>query len=60
MSEKLQKSISSLSVIQRRIIKYYFQEKTLEEIAIEEGKNKATIKENLDLTIQKIAKILKN
>lgn len=61
MSENLQKAISTLSDTQRRrIIKYYFQEKTIGEIAKEEGKNKATIKENLDLAIQKLAKSLKN
>lgn len=61
MSENLQKAISKLSDTQRRrIIKYYFQEKSIGEIAKEEGKNKATIKENLDLAIQKLAKSLKN
>jgi len=60
ISEKLQKAISSLSDIQRRrIIKYYFQEKTMEEIAKSEGKAVSSIKESLELAIQKLAEILK-
>ncbi len=61
MKEKLKNVISSLPNIQkRRIIKYYFYNMTLEEIAKEEQCSKVAIKYSIDSAINKISKKLNN
>lgn len=54
---KLNSSIKKLpSVQKRRLIKYYFDDKTLEKIAKEEGCTKRAIKFSIDLALKKISK----
>ena len=61
MQEQLKKAINELSKIQkRRVIKYYFENKTLQKIATEEGCSIASVKECLDSSINKLRKNLKN
>ena len=59
--ENIKKAISSLSDIQkRRIIKYYFENKTYDEIAQDEGVNKTSIMRAINCAIEKIYKNIKN
>lgn len=61
IKNKLHKTISELSEIQkRRIIKYYFEDKTLEEIAMEEKCSKVAVKYTIDIALEKISKKFKN
>lgn len=58
--KELKYTIEMLPDIQkRRIKKYYFEEKTLEEIAMEEGCSKVAIKYSIDSALRKISKIFK-
>lgn len=60
LNEELKITIDSLSNIQkRRIKKYYYENKTLEEIAKEENCSKVAVKHSIDDGINKIKKILK-
>lgn len=55
--ESLKKNINALPVIQkRRLKKYFFEEKTLKEIALEEGCSIRSIKYSIDLAIEKLKK----
>lgn len=55
--EELKNAIQSLPEVQkRRIKKYYFEDKTYEEIAKEEGCSKVAIKYSIDIAIEKISK----
>ena len=61
INEKLRDAISSLPEFQkRRIIKYYFYNKTFEEIAKEEQCSKVAIKYSIDSAIKNISKKIKN
>ena len=61
IKEKLQKAINSLSETQkRRIIKYYFEGKTEEEIAKEEGVSQQSVHIGIERAIEKLKEILKN
>ena len=52
--------LSTLPLVQRRrIIKYYLQKKTYEEIAKEENCSKVAVKYSIDLGIEKISKKMK-
>lgn len=60
LQEELKKAILELSEVQkRRVIKYYFENKTLQKIAEEEGCSIASVKESLDGSINKLRKKLK-
>ena len=60
LQEELKKAILELSEVQkRRVIKYYFENKTLQKIAKEEGCSIASVKESLDSSINKLRKKLK-
>lgn len=60
-NEELYKAINLLSETQkRRIKKYYFENKTLQQIANEECCSIASVKENIEAGISKLKKILKN
>lgn len=59
--DKLHDAINDLSDIQkRRIIKYFFDNKTLEEIASEEKCTKMAVKFTIDKSLEKISKKIKN
>lgn len=59
--DELKNAIDQLSKIQkRRIIMYYFEDKTLREIAGIEHCQIMSVKESIDAGIKKIKKILKN
>jgi len=59
--EELKKAIDMLPEIQkRRIKKYYFEDMTLEEIAVDEKCSKVAIKYSLDIAIKKISEKFKN
>lgn len=59
MNEDLKKAIDSLSDIQKRRIKmYYFENKTLREIAEIEHCKIMSVKDSIDIGIKKIKKIL--
>ena len=59
--EKIRKAISTLSDIQkRRIIKYYFEEKTEYEIAKEENATQQSVHIGLERAKEKLKEILKN
>lgn len=61
LSEKLKETINELPEIQkRRIKKYYFEDKTYEEIANEENCSKVAVKYSIDGAIEKISKKFKN
>ena len=61
INEELRDAISSLPEFQkRRIIKYYFYNKTFEEIAKEEQCSKVAIKYSIDSAIKNISKKIKN
>ena len=58
--ENIRKAINELSNIQKsRLIKYYFQNKTLDEIAIEEHTSHQAISKSISMGIEKIRKNLK-
>ena len=60
LQEELKKAILELSEVQkRRVIKYYFENKTLQKIAEEEGCSITSVKESLDSSINKLRKKLK-
>lgn len=59
LNEDLKKAINSLSDIQKRRIKmYYFEDKTLREIAEIEHCKIMSVKDSIDVGIKKIKKIL--
>ena len=60
INEELRQAINSLDEIQkRRIIKYYFYDKTYQEIAREENCSKVAIKYSIDSAIKNISKKFK-
>lgn len=60
LNEELKNAINELSDIQKqRVIKYYFENKTLEQIAQEEGCSKRAIKFSIDIALEKISQKLK-
>ena len=60
MKKKLHEAIEELPEKERiRVYKYYFQNKTLEQIANEEKVYKSTIKRSIDKSLEKISKKLK-
>lgn len=60
-NEKLREAIQELPKIQReRLKKYYFENKTFEEIAEEENCTKMAVKFSVDIAIEKISKKFKN
>ena len=60
MKKKLHEAIEELPEKERtRLYKYYFQNKTLEQIAKEEKVYKSTIKRSIDKSLEKISKKLK-
>ena len=60
-NEKLREAIQELPKIQReRLKKYYFENKTFEEIAKEENCTKRAVKFSVDIAIEKISKKFKN
>ncbi len=60
-NNNLKQAIKSLPEIQRRRLKkYYFEDKTLDEIAKEEGCTKSAVKFSIDIAIEKISKKFKN
>ena len=60
LNEELKKAINTLDEIQkRRIIKYYFYDKTYDEIAKEENCSKVAIKYSIDSAIKNISKKFK-
>lgn len=59
--ENLHKNINTLPDIQkRRLKKYFFEEKTLKEIALEENCSIRSIKYSIDIALEKLKKSLKN
>ena len=59
--EEIRKAISTLSDIQkRRIIKYYFEDKTEYEIAKEENATQQSVHIGLERAKEKLKEILKN
>ncbi|MBO5183108.1 MAG: sigma-70 family RNA polymerase sigma factor [Bacilli bacterium] len=59
--EELYEAINELSDIQkRRIRKYFFENKTFEEIAKEENCTKRAVKFTIDIALEKISKKFKN
>lgn len=60
LNEELKNAINELSDIQKqRVIKYYFENKTLEQIAQEGGCSKRAIKFSIDIALEKISQKLK-
>lgn len=60
LNEELKDAINELSDIQKqRVIKYYFENKTFEEIAKEENCTKRAIKFSIDIALEKISQKLK-
>lgn len=61
LNEKLKEAISKLPDIQKqRLIKYYFDNKTYEQIAEEENCTKRAVKFSIDIAIKNISKKLQN
>lgn len=59
--EDIRNVINSLPDIQkRRLKKYYFEDKTLEEIAAEENCTKVAVKYSIDIALEKISQKFKN
>ena len=59
--EDIKSIIDSLPEIQkRRLKKYYFEDKTFEEIAIEEHCSKVAVKYSIYIALEKISKKIKN
>ena len=60
LNEKLREVISTLPEIQKkRLIKYYFENKTFEQIAKEENCTKRAVKFSIDIALEKISKEIK-
>lgn len=60
MKKKVHEAINELPEKERiRVYKYYFQNKTLDQIAKEEKVYKSTIKRSIDKSLEKISKKLK-
>ena len=60
-NEILKQAINELPEIQkRRLKKYYFQDKTFEQIAKEENCTKRAVKFTIDIALEKISKKFKN
>ena len=60
-SKELKEILNQLPLIQKnRIIKYYFYDMTLEEIAKEEGCTKRAVKFSIDIALEKILQKFKN
>lgn len=60
-SDELKKIIDELPIVQKdRLKKYYFDNKTFEEIAKEEHCTKMAVKFSVDLALEKISKKFKN
>ena len=60
LSENLKSAINELNDIQkRRIQKYFFENKTYEEIASEENCSKVAVKYSIDIALEKISKKIK-
>ena len=60
LSEDLKSAINKLNDIQkRRIQKYFFENKTYEEIASEENCSKVAVKYSIDIALEKISKKIK-
>lgn len=58
--DKLNESINKLPEIQkRRLKKYFFEDKTYEEIAAEENCTKRAVKFSIDIALEKLSKKLK-
>ena len=58
--ETIKNEIANLPKIQRiRVKKYFFEDKTMDEIAKEEGCSKVAVKYSIDLAIKKISKKFK-
>lgn len=58
---EIKMQINKLPVIQkRRLQKYYFEDKTFEQIAQEEGCTKRAVKFSIDIALEKILKKFKN
>ena len=61
LREELKEAIDNLPDIQkRRLKKYYFEDKTYEQIASEENCTKSAVKFSIDIAIEKISKNFKN
>lgn len=61
VTDNLHTAISKLPVVQkRRLKKYYFEEKTFEEIALEEGCTYHSIQRSVYRAVEKIESIFKN
>ncbi len=61
INEELKKAIQELPEIQRKRLKrYYFDDMTMEQIALEEKCSKVAVKYSIDIAIQKISKKFKN
>lgn len=59
--EEIKEVIDSLPNTQkRRLKKYYFDNKTLEEIALEENCSKVAVKYSIDIALEKISQKFKN
>lgn len=59
--EEVKTIIDSLPDIQkRRLKKYYFEDMSLEQIAVEENCSKVAVKYSIDIALQKISKNFKN
>lgn len=59
--EDIRNVINSLPDIQkRRLKKYYFEDRTLEEIAAEENCTKVAVKYSMDIALEKISQKFKN
>lgn len=59
--EDIRNVINSLPDIQkRRLKKYYFEDRTLEEIAAEENCTKVAVKYSIDIALEKISQKFKN
>ena len=59
--DDIKNAIDSLPEIQKnRIKKYYFDNKTLEQIAEEENCSKVAVKYSIDIALEKISKKFKN
>ena len=60
MAKQVQAAIAQLKPIQReRLIKYFFEGKTLLQIAAEEGKSYSTVYESYQTALKKLKKYLK-
>ena len=60
LSEDLKSAINDLNDVQkRRIQKYFFENKTYEEIANEENCSKVAVKYSIDIALEKISKKIK-